>query len=167
MTSFRQKNTVLRSEEGKRAGMSIHARQVGGAINTTQTSVLKLLFAHMLDYMWGSKSKRRCLSCLHWQAVLDSGRAPLKPLKSARPVVWFWNEVGELLLSQLPKCRSLQAAWEATAFKAKTLWQSTDAVLDPADPLPFLGLHYMQVLLSVGMYASFVLLNRTVCQSLQ
>lgn len=84
---------------------------------------------------------------LFWQAVLDSGRAPLKPLKSARPVVWFWNEVGELLLSQFTKSRSLRWAWQAAVFKAKTLWRSTDAVLDPADPLPFLGLHYMQVLM--------------------
>ena len=29
--------------------------------------------------------------------------------------------------------------------KAAILWRSVDAVLDAADPLPFLGLHYMQV----------------------
>lgn len=69
----------------------------------------------------------------------------MKPLKSARPVVWFWNEVGELLLSQLPKCRSLRAARQAIISRMATLWRSADAVLDPADPLPFLGLHYMQV----------------------
>jgi hypothetical protein len=81
------------------------------------------------------------------QALLASHRAPLKPLSSARPVVWLWNEVGELLLRQLPRCRSPAAAARTVAAKLAILWTSTDAVLDPADPLPFLGLHYMQVTL--------------------
>jgi hypothetical protein len=79
------------------------------------------------------------------QALADAGTAPIKPLASARPVVWVWNEVGELLLWRLPAARSAAAAWAAVKEKAAVLWRSTDAVLDAADPLPFLGLHYMQV----------------------
>ena len=79
------------------------------------------------------------------QELLDSGRAPLKPLASARSVVWLWNEVGELLFGRLPRCRSLGEAWAAAREKAGVLARSKDALLDAADPLPFLGLHYMQV----------------------
>ena len=79
------------------------------------------------------------------QAVCEYGKAPYKPHSSAREVVWIWNEVGELLFGRLPACRSLSEAAHALTETARLLVSSVDAVLDPADPLPFLGLHYMQV----------------------
>ena len=79
------------------------------------------------------------------QAVYEFGKAPYKPLSSAKEVVWFWNEVGELLFKDLPKCRSLGQAWQRLRDTAQLLLSSVDAVLDPADPLPFLALHYQQV----------------------
>lgn len=79
------------------------------------------------------------------QAVLEYGKAPYKPHSSAAQVVWFWNEVGELAFGELPKCRSLGQAWRSVAARAQLLLSSVDAVLDPADPLPFLALHYQQV----------------------
>ena len=80
------------------------------------------------------------------QAVCEYGKAPYKPHSSAREVVWIWNEVGELLFGRLPACRSLSEAAHALTETARLLLSSVDAVLDPADPLPFLGLHYMQVM---------------------
>jgi len=77
--------------------------------------------------------------------VLEHGKAPFKPHSSARRVVWLWNEVGELLFSCLPACRSVREALQTVYDKFHILASSTDAVMDAADPLPFLGLHYMQV----------------------
>lgn len=79
------------------------------------------------------------------QAVCEYGKAPYKPLSSARDVVWIWNEFGELLFGRLPACKSLSEAAHALTETVRLLLSSMDAVLDPADPLPFLGLHYMQV----------------------
>ena len=79
------------------------------------------------------------------QAVLEYGKAPYKPHGSARQVVWFWNEIGELAFGELPRCRSFGQAWRSVAARAQLLLSSVDAVLDPADPLPFLALHYQQV----------------------
>ena len=62
--------------------------------------------------------------------------------------MWLWNEVGELLFGRLPRCRSLANVWAAITEKAGILVSSKDALLDAADPLPFLGLHYMQVWLA-------------------
>ena len=60
-------------------------------------------------------------------------------------MVWFWNEVGELAFKDLPKCRSLGKAWQRVRDRFQLLLSSVDAVVDPADPLPFLALHYQQV----------------------
>ncbi len=97
-------------------------------------------------------SMRHTLGPAPLQELLDSGRAPLKPLPSARRVVWAWNEAGELLFGRLPRCRTLGSAWAAVREKSEVLLTSKDALLDAADPLPFLGLHYMQVgLLATAM----------------
>ena len=80
------------------------------------------------------------------QGVYDFGKAPYRPHSSAKQVIWIWHEIGELVFGQLPKCRSLGQAGQAVRDTADLLWSSVDAVLDPADPLPFLGLHYMQVM---------------------
>ena len=80
------------------------------------------------------------------QGVYEFGKAPYKPLSSAKQVVWFWNEVGELVFKDLPKCRSLGQAWQSVRDRVQLLLSSVDAVLDPADPLPFLALHYQQVM---------------------
>ncbi|CAK0738655.1 hypothetical protein CVIRNUC_001074 [Coccomyxa viridis] len=79
------------------------------------------------------------------KGVYDFGKAPYRPHSSAKQVIWIWHEIGELVFGQLPKCRSLGQAGQAVRDTADLLWSSVDAVLDPADPLPFLGLHYMQV----------------------
>ncbi len=60
-------------------------------------------------------------------------------------MIWIWNEVGELVFGELPKCRSLGQAWRSVKDRAQLLLSSVDALLDPADPLPFLALHYQQV----------------------
>ena len=80
------------------------------------------------------------------QGVYDFGKAPYRPHSSAKQVIWIWHEIGELVFGRLPKCRSLGQAGQAVRETADLLWSSVDAVLDPADPLPFLGLHYMQVM---------------------
>ena len=80
------------------------------------------------------------------QGVYDFGKAPYRPHSSARQVIWIWHEIGELVFGKLPKCGSLGQAGQAIKEAADLLWSSVDAVLDPADPLPFLGLHYMQVM---------------------
>lgn len=77
--------------------------------------------------------------------MYEYGKAPYKPNSSAKQVVWIWNELGELAFGRLPHCRSLREAERAVRVTASLLWNSVDAVLDSADPLPFLGLHYMQV----------------------
>ena len=79
------------------------------------------------------------------QGVYEFGKAPYKPLSSAKQVIWIWNEVGELVFGELPKCRSLGQAWWSIRDRAQLLLSSVDALLDPADPLPFLALHYQQV----------------------
>ena len=79
------------------------------------------------------------------QAVISHGKAPFTPHSSARRVVWIWNEVGELLCSRLPACRSFREAARTAVENCQELLTCTDAVLDASDPLPFLGLHYMQV----------------------
>ena len=80
----------------------------------------------------------------HKQAVL-AGSAPVQPLPNSRPVHWVWNEVGELFFSALPHAKSLGSAAHAVSTTAIRLLGGVDAVLDDADPLPFLGLHYVQV----------------------
>lgn len=79
------------------------------------------------------------------QGVYEFGKAPYKPHSSARQVVWIWNEIGELVFGKLPKCKSLGDATQRVRETARLLMNSVDAVLDPADPLPFLALHYQQV----------------------
>ncbi len=77
--------------------------------------------------------------------MIAHGKAPFAPHNSARRVVWIWNEVGELLFVRLPSCRSFREAARTVAEHCRELVTCTDAVLDVCDPLPFLGLHYMQV----------------------
>ncbi len=79
------------------------------------------------------------------QGVYEFGKAPYKPLSNAKQVIWIWNEVGELIFGELPKCKSLGQAWQSVKDRAQLLFSSVDALLDPADPLPFLALHYQQV----------------------
>ncbi|CAL5223879.1 g6471 [Coccomyxa viridis] len=79
------------------------------------------------------------------KGVYEFGKAPYKPLSNAKQVIWIWNEVGELIFGELPKCKSLGQAWQSVKDRAQLLFSSVDALLDPADPLPFLALHYQQV----------------------
>ncbi|BDA48532.1 hypothetical protein COCOBI_12-2120 [Coccomyxa sp. Obi] len=79
------------------------------------------------------------------QAVIDYGKAPFVPHSSARRVIWIWNEVAELFFKHLPQSRSLVDVARILRIWTHEMADSTDALLDPCDPLPFLGLHYMQV----------------------
>ncbi len=79
------------------------------------------------------------------QAVIDYGKAPFVPHSSARRVIWIWNEVVELFFKHLPQSRSIVDVLRILRIWAHEMGDSTDALLDSCDPLPFLGLHYMQV----------------------
>lgn len=63
----------------------------------------------------------------------ESVQSVIKPLKNSPPVYWFWNEIATLLTTG-----DFRTWWE-------TVTQGVDATFDPSDPMPFLGLHYMQV----------------------
>ena len=79
------------------------------------------------------------------QAVIDYGKAPFVPRSNARRVIWVWNEVVELFFKHLPQSRSLVDVLRILRIWGHEMAASADALLDPCDPLPFLGLHYMQV----------------------
>lgn len=102
-------------------------------------------------------------SCWLLQAVLEYGKAPFKPHSSALRVVWLWNEVGELLFSCLPACCSVREVLQVIYDKCHILASSTDAVLDAADPLPFLGVQYMQV----NIYELKMISSRCSCKPVQ
>lgn len=82
------------------------------------------------------------------QGVLASGAAPIMPLPRSPPTYWFWNELGEFVFGALPRAWSdgdfFADARRAGAGMVARLLGGVDAVLDPADPLPFLALHYGQ-----------------------
>ena len=80
------------------------------------------------------------------QGVYEFGKAPYKPHSSARQVVWIWNEIGELVFREAAQVQEPRAGLaERERNRAQLLLSSVDALLDPADPLPFLALHYQQV----------------------
>eukprot|EP00877_Chromochloris_zofingiensis_P006591 jgi/Chrzof1/2185/Cz11g05110.t1 len=55
------------------------------------------------------------------------------PLQSTKPTYWYWNEFARLVTTG-----NLKAFIETVA-------SGVDAIFDPLDPLPFLGLHYLQI----------------------
>ena len=57
----------------------------------------------------------------------------IKPFDDSPPVYWFWNEIAMLVTT-----RDFPDWW-------KTVTTGVDATFDPSDPLPFFGLHYMQI----------------------
>lgn len=63
----------------------------------------------------------------------ESVQRVIRPFRKSPPVYWFWNEIVTLLTT------GDYGDWW------KTVSQGVDATFDPSDPLPFLGLHYMQV----------------------
>ena len=63
----------------------------------------------------------------------QSIRNTIKPYRNSPPTYWFWNEIAVLL-----------TGGDFQEWK-KTVLEGVDAVFDPSDPLPFLGLHYMQI----------------------
>jgi len=65
-----------------------------------------------------------------------SGEVPITPLPNSKPTYWMYHELWRLL-----SVRSLQelSIWWRKVF------QGTDAVLSPEDPLPFLMLHNWQI----------------------
>lgn len=67
-------------------------------------------------------------------AYLDEDGAELRPLPTARPTYWTYHE----LWRALSRPRSLPQ-------RLRVLREGTDAVFDPADPLPFLLLHHLQI----------------------
>jgi len=73
------------------------------------------------------------------QAYLNDGNpneSPITPLPNSQPTYWMYHELWRLLsIRTLPE---LSAWWNKVT-------QGTDAVLSPADPLPFLMLHNWQI----------------------
>lgn len=61
---------------------------------------------------------------------------PIEPLPNSRPTYWTYHELWRLL--------SVRSISELAAWWRKVT-QGTDAVLEPADPLPFLMLHNWQI----------------------
>lgn len=66
----------------------------------------------------------------------DADQPPITPLSGSPPTYWTYHELWRLL--SIRSFSELKAWW-------KKVTEGTDAVLSPADPLPFLMLHNWQI----------------------
>jgi hypothetical protein len=67
-------------------------------------------------------------------AYLGDGSGVVRPLPTARPTYWLYHEVWRAVRDPRTLPRS-----------ARTVIRGRDALLDPADPLPFLLVHHLQI----------------------
>ena len=68
------------------------------------------------------------------QAYLDDDAALIEPLSTSRPTYWFFHELFE----------GLTKPWTIGA-RARTIARGKEAIFEPADPLPFLIAHHIQI----------------------
>ena len=68
------------------------------------------------------------------QAYLDDDAALIEPLSTSRPTYWFFHELFE----------GLTKPWTIGA-RARTIARGKEAIFEPADPLPVLIAHHLQI----------------------
>lgn len=67
-------------------------------------------------------------------AYLQDGHPVVTPLPSSRPTYWIYHEVWRLI-----------TAPRDVPGRLRTIARGKDAIFDPADPLPFLLVHHLQI----------------------
>lgn len=67
------------------------------------------------------------------RAYLDAGGPLVRPLATSRPTYWIYHEIWRLLTQP------------ARRDRLQVIARGQDAIYDPADPLPFLMVHHLQI----------------------